>query len=72
MAREFGPQGIHIAHTIIDGMIESEREGYSQTDKGADAVLDPDAIAENYWHLHRQPRSAWTQELDLRPWSEKF
>ena len=72
MAREFGPQGIHVAHTIIDGMIESEQPGHSQKESGADGVLDPDAIAESYWHLHRQPRSAWTQELDLRPWSEKF
>lgn len=72
MARELGPQGIHVAHTIIDGRIESDRPGHSQAEQGADAVLDPDAIAESYWHLHRQPRSAWTQELDLRPWSEKF
>lgn len=72
MARELGPQGIHVAHTIIDGQIESERAGHSQAEQGPDGVLDPDAIADSYWHLHRQPRSAWTQELDLRPWSEKF
>ena len=72
MAREFGPQGIHVAHTIIDGMIESERAGHSRQAKVPDGVLDPDAIADSYWHLHRQPRSAWTQELDLRPSSEKF
>lgn len=63
MARELGPQGIHVAHVIIDGQIgEAER----------DAKLHPDAIAEAYWQLHQQPRSAWTQELDLRPWAEKF
>lgn len=72
MAREFGPWGIHVAHVIIDGMIESDRPGHSQSETGPDGALDPDAIAENYWHLHRQPRSAWTQELDLRPWSERF
>ena len=72
MAREFGPQGIHVAHTIIDGRIESERPGHTEAELGPDGALDPDAIAESYWHLHCQPRSAWTQELDLRPWSESF
>lgn len=72
MARELQPQGIHVAHAIIDGQIESERPGYSASERGADAVLDPDAIAETYWQLHRQPPSAWTQELDLRPYVEKF
>lgn len=74
MAREFGPQGIHVAHTIIDGQIRSEdRDGdYSAESRGEDALLEPDAIAETYWQLHRQPRNAWTQELDLRPWVEKF
>jgi hypothetical protein len=64
MARELGPRGIHVAHVIVDGQIGS--------DDGADAKLEPDAIAENYLALHRQHRSAWTQELDLRPWVEKF
>ncbi len=63
MARELGPQGIHVAHILIDGQI-------GQTE-GA-AKLQPAAIADAYWHLHRQPRSAWTQEMDLRPWAEKF
>jgi NAD(P)-dependent dehydrogenase (short-subunit alcohol dehydrogenase family) len=64
MARELGPRGIHVAHVIVDGQIGSE--------DGGDAKLEPDAIAENYLALHRQHRSAWTQELDLRPWVEKF
>ena len=72
MARELGPQGIHVAHTVIDGQIESERPGYSAQERGADAVLAPAAIAEAYYQLHLQQRSAWTQELDLRPWVEKF
>jgi NAD(P)-dependent dehydrogenase (short-subunit alcohol dehydrogenase family) len=64
MARELGARGIHVAHVIVDGQIGSG--------DGADAKLEPDAIAENYLALHRQHRSAWTQELDLRPWVEKF
>ena len=64
MARELGPRGVHVAHVIVDGQIAAGDEG--------DAKLDPDAIAANYLSLHRQPRSAWTQELDLRPWVEKF
>ena len=63
MARELGPQGIHVAHTIIDGSIGEDAE---------ESRLSPDAIAENYWNLHCQPKSAWTLELDLRPWVEKF
>ncbi len=73
MARELGPQGVHVAHVIIDGQIASEqRPGYSETERGADAVLKPDAIADTYYQLHAQPRSTWTHELDLRPWVEKF
>jgi NAD(P)-dependent dehydrogenase (short-subunit alcohol dehydrogenase family) len=72
MAREFGPQGIHVAHVIIDGQIRADRDGYREDARGKDAVLDPDAIAASYVMLHRQPRNAWTQELDLRPWVEKF
>jgi len=74
MAREFGPQGIHVAHTVIDGQILNETRGgrYSESERGADALLKPEAIAETYWHLHQQPRSAWTHELDLRPWVETF
>jgi len=72
MAREFQPQGIHVAHTIIDGQIESDRPGRNQADRGADAVLNPNAIAEAYYQLHLQSPSAWTLELDLRPYVEKF
>ena len=72
MAREFQPQGIHVAHVIIDGQIESERPGRSVAERGVDAVIDPNAIAESYYQLHCQPSSAWTFELDLRPYIEKF
>ena len=68
MARELGPQGIHVAHFVIDGGIA--REG--RTPSGNDALLDPDAIAINYLHVMLQPRSAWTFEIELRPWVEKF
>ncbi len=72
MAREFQSQGIHIAHVIIDGQIESDRPGRSVAERGVDAVLSPAAIAEAYYQLHSQPPSAWTLELDLRPYVEKF
>jgi len=72
MAREFQAKGIHVAHVVIDGQIAGERPGYRREERGQDAVLEPDAIAEAYWQLHCQPRSAWTLELDLRPWVEKF
>jgi len=72
MAREFQPQGIHVAHTIIDGQIESDRPGRNQAERGADSVLNPNAIAEAYYQLHLQSPSAWTLELDLRPYVEKF
>jgi NAD(P)-dependent dehydrogenase (short-subunit alcohol dehydrogenase family) len=73
MARELGPKGIHVAHVVIDGMIAAEhRTGRGKSERGPDALLDDDAIAEAYWQLHLQPRSAWTLEMDLRPWVEKF
>ena len=72
MARELGPKGIHVAHVVIDGQIASERYRQLAAQRGPDALLAPDAIAETYYQLHRQPRSAWTLELDLRPWVEKF
>ncbi len=70
MARELAPQGVHVAHVVIDGMIAYPRTGAAAND--SDSKLDPDAVAANYLHLHRQPRSAWTHELDLRPCAERF
>ena len=70
MARELSPQGIHVAHFVIDGGIKSARRA-EPSDK-PDSLLDPDAIAASYLHVLQQPRSAWTQELELRPWAEKF
>ena len=76
MARELGPQGIHVAHVVIDGAIDTafiaERFPERYATKAHDGILDPEAIAEAYWQLHRQPRSAWTFEHDLRPWCEKW
>jgi len=73
MARELGPKGIHVAHVVVDGMIAAEhRPGRGKSERGPDALLDDDAIADTYWQLHQQPRSAWTLEMDLRPWVEKF
>jgi NAD(P)-dependent dehydrogenase (short-subunit alcohol dehydrogenase family) len=69
LARELAPQGIHVAHVVIDGGIRSARRAESA---GPDSLLDPDAIAASYLHLIRQPRSAWTWEIELRPWVEKF
>ena len=71
MARELQPKGIHVAHVIIDGQIGPRSAGTGDP-SGRDDKLDPDAIAEAYFQLHCQPRNAWTQELDLRPWVEKF
>lgn len=76
MARELGPQGIHVAHPIIDGAIDTAfirdtfPERYALKDQ--DGILNPEHIAEQYWQLHCQPRDAWTHELDLRPWMETF
>jgi len=76
MARELGPMGIHVAHAIIDGAIDTEfirtlfPERYALKDQGG--ILNPDHIADAYWMLHQQPRDAWTHELDLRPYMEKF
>ncbi|MFB2567254.1 SDR family NAD(P)-dependent oxidoreductase [Rhizobium sp. IMFF44] len=72
MAREFGPLGLHVAHTIIDGGIDGERLRSRRPDVDADGLLNIDAVAESYWHIHRQHPSAWTQELDLRPYKENF
>jgi len=70
MARELGPRGVHVAHVIIDGQIHAS--GRADAARAPDAHLEPAAIAEAYWQLHQQPRSAWTLELDLRPWVERF
>jgi NAD(P)-dependent dehydrogenase (short-subunit alcohol dehydrogenase family) len=76
MAREFGPQGIHVAHVVIDGAIDGDKinQGLPEyaKSKGADGLLNIDAIAGAFWYLHTQHRSAWTQELDLRPFTETF
>jgi NAD(P)-dependent dehydrogenase (short-subunit alcohol dehydrogenase family) len=70
MAREMGPQGIHVAHFVIDGGIRSANRPVP-ADK-PDSLLDPDAIAQTYLHILQQSRSAWTHEIELRPWVEKF
>lgn len=76
LAREYGPQGVHVGHVIVDGVIDGEIvrtrfPGYLDQ-LGEDGGLDPDAIAENFWQIHAQPRSAWTHELDLRPFKENW
>ena len=76
MAREFGPQGLHVAHVVIDGLIDTAfaRTNFAQRvdELGPDGILNPDHIAQAYWWLHSQPRDAWTFELDLRPSVEKW
>ena len=77
MARELGPEGIHVAHVVVDGAIDTEftrsrAPDRYETRKQAAGILNPDLIAENYWMLHTQPRDAWTHEIDLRPWSETW
>jgi NAD(P)-dependent dehydrogenase (short-subunit alcohol dehydrogenase family) len=76
MARELGPMGVHVAHVIIDGAIDTAfiRDNFPARYalKDRDGILNPDHIADQYWMLHQQPRDAWTHELDLRPWIEKF
>ncbi|TVP57582.1 MAG: SDR family NAD(P)-dependent oxidoreductase [Halomonadaceae bacterium] len=76
MARELGPKGIHVAHPIIDGAIDTDfirenfPEMYARKEQGG--ILNPEHIAEQYWQIHCQPRDTWTHELDLRPWMETF
>ena len=76
LARELAPRGIHVAHAVIDGAIDTAfirdtfPERYALKDR--DGILNPDHIAESYWMLHCQPRDAWTHELDLRPWTESW
>jgi len=70
MARELAPKGIHVAHFVIDGGIH--QPGEARAERGPDGFLDPDAIAQTYLQIHDQPRSAWTWEVELRPWTETF
>jgi NAD(P)-dependent dehydrogenase (short-subunit alcohol dehydrogenase family) len=72
MARELGPEGIHVAHVVVDGQILTPGARERMGDRGEAEYLDPDAIADSYWHLVEQDRSAWTLELDLRPHVEAF
>jgi NAD(P)-dependent dehydrogenase (short-subunit alcohol dehydrogenase family) len=72
MAREFGPQGVHVAHVIIDGQISTPRVRGMYPDREEHTMLSPDAIAQTYWQLHSQDPTAWTLELDLRPSVESF
>jgi NAD(P)-dependent dehydrogenase (short-subunit alcohol dehydrogenase family) len=76
MARELGPLNVHVAHVVVDGAIDTDfirtqfPDRYALKDE--DGILNPEHIADNYWFLHSQPRDAWTFELDLRPWSERW
>lgn len=76
MARELGPQGLHVGHVIVDGAIDTAfiRDTFPERHaaKADDGILDPDHIADAYWFLHSQKRDSWTHEIDLRPWTEKF
>ena len=76
MAREYGPQGVHVAHVVIDGGIEGDRLLQRRPElvkeRGEEGLLGIDAIAETYWHIHRQALSAWAHEVDLRPYKEPF
>jgi NAD(P)-dependent dehydrogenase (short-subunit alcohol dehydrogenase family) len=76
MAREYGPLGLHVAHVVIDGGINGDRllsrAPTLSKDRGVDGLLGIEAIADTYWNVHRQQRSAWTQEVDLRPFKETF
>lgn len=77
LAKEFGPQGVHVAHAIIDGVIDtpmyrSGKYGFKANGGAEDGTIQPDEIADAYWYLHTQHRSCWTQEIDLRPYVEKF
>ena len=76
MARELGPEGVHVAHVVIDGAIDTAfiRDNFPDryATKAEGGILDPDAIAETYWRIHEQPQNAWTHEMDLRPWKESW
>ena len=72
MARELAPKNIHVAHFVIDGGIRNETRGRVEAGDAPESLLDPAAIADSYWHVVCQPRSAWTWEMELRPWTERF
>ena len=76
LAREYGPKGVHVAHFVIDGIVDAERTrsrfGDYMDSLGEDGVLSPDAVADTFWHVHSQNKSAWTHELELRPFSETW
>jgi len=72
MARELQPQNIHVVHVVVDGGILNPDRGRLGNERGPDGFLDPDAIADTYYHLHTQHRSAWSWEIEVRPWVEKF
>ncbi len=75
LAREFGPQGVHVAHAIIDGVINTpkyQKMAWTCNEGKEDGAIEPDAIADAYWWLHTQPRSAWTHEIDIKPYCEKW
>jgi len=73
MARELQPQNIHVVHVVVDGgIVNPDRAGRLGNERGPDGFLDPDAIADTYYHLHTQHRSAWSWEIEVRPWIEKF
>lgn len=71
MARELAPQNIHVAHFVIDGGIRQPNDARGNQ-RGPDGLLEPDAIAQSYLHIHRQQRSAWTAEMEIRPWVESY
>ena len=72
MARELGPKGIHVVHAVIDGGVRNATTGRLEADAAPDSLLDPEAVSETYLQLIRQPRNAWTSEIELRPWVERF
>ncbi len=76
LAKDYGPRGVHVGHVVVDGVINGERirQHFSEYLEalGEDGALEPDAIAEAYWHLHGQPRNAWTFEVDVRPYKESW
>lgn len=76
LAKEYGPRGVHVGHVVVDGVINGERaqQGFGEYVEalGEDGTLDPDAIADAFWYMHSQPRSAWTFEVDIRPFKENW